>query len=333
MTSDADARTTRTGLGGSTEPRMTIGAGAHIAGANVTLDSTYGTSLDPSARLDAGVIALNSGQISIQLENPGVLNATDGLVLGGTALASLEKSGSVSLLSYSTFDIYGTGTFNIAGTLALHARAIRGLNNDGGTTTISAGALILDNSAAATFTVAPGTTSGALELKAVTITLGKGQLSIDQYAVVNLSASGGILATGNGGLSAQGNIVAETPIITAARSAVHGITAGGELRIDDAGAATVQGGLGASLTLQGSSVSIGSDISLPSGLLTVRATTGDVSIAGRVNLNGTEQTFYDLTRFTGGGEVRLTADNGSVNINAGSGTVIHALGLLSSRMT
>ena len=326
VTSDADARTTRTGLGGSTEPRMTIGAGAHIAGANVTLDSTYGTSLDPSARLDAGVIAINSGQISIQLENPGALNPTDGLILGGTALASLEKSGSVSLLSYSTFDIYGTGTFNIAGTLTLHARAIRGFNNDGGTTTISAGALILDNSAAATFAAAPGTTSGALELKAGTITLGKGQLSINQYAVVNLSASGGILATGNGGLSAQGNIVAETPIITAARSAVHGITAGGELRIDDAGAATVQGGLGASLTLQGSSVSIGSDISLPSGLLTVRATTGDVSIAGRVNLSGAEQTFYDLTRFTGGGEVRLTADNGSVNINAGSVISVSAPG-------
>ena len=45
-------------------------------------------------------------------------------------------------------------------------------------------------------------------------------------------------------------------------------------------------GLGASLTLQGASVTATSDIILPSGLLTVRATNGDVSIGGRVNLNG-----------------------------------------------
>ena len=139
VSADPSASIVRQGITTSTEPHMEIGAGVHIAGVSVTLDSTYGTSLDPSARLDATVIALNSGQISIQLNEPGPLGTTYGLVLAGTALHSLEKSSSVSLLSYSTFDIYGTGAFNVAGHLALHAAAIRGFNNGGGTASISGG--------------------------------------------------------------------------------------------------------------------------------------------------------------------------------------------------
>ena len=326
VTSDPSANIIRNGLGNSTEPRMTIGAGAHIAGTSVTLDSTYGTSLDPSARIDASVIALNSGQISIQLDNSGTLNPTDGLVLGGTALASLEKSNSVSLLSYSTLDIYGTGTFGIAGKLALHAGEIRGYNNDGGNVTISAGALSLDNSTGAIIPAATGAMSGTLSLNAGTITLGKGSLAIDQFETVRLNASNGIIASGKGGLSAQGSIIANAPVITAARSAVHGITAGGDLRLEANGSGSIAGGLGATLAFQGTSVFASTNINLPSGSLSIRATTGDVNIEGRVNLNGTEQSFYDLTRYTSGGEVRLRSDNGSVLINAGSVISVSASG-------
>ena len=317
VTSDPNARITRNGLGTSTTPNMVVGAGATISGANVTLDSTFGTSLDPKARINAGTVSLNSGQISLQLDNPGALNPTSGLVLGGAALASLEKSGSVSLLSYTTFDVYGTGDFNVAGKLALHAGAIRGFNNGGGTVTISAGSLSLDNSANA-IAPAPGEMFGTLELRAATFSIGKGNVAIQQFSDVVINAPGGVLVTNTGGISTQGDLTILTPVITAARSATQSIKAGGALVLENVGASKLRGGLGASLSLEGTSVTAASDIVLPSGLLTVRATTGDVFLNGRVSLNGTEQTFYDLVRSTSGGTARFIADNGNVNIGADS---------------
>lgn len=314
VSSDYRAQIVRRGLGTSTSANMVIGADANISGTNVTLDSTFGTSLDPSARLDAGVVALNSGQISIQLDNPGGAISTSGLVLGGDALRSLESSGSVSLLSYSTLDFYGTGSFNVAGTLALHAGTIRGFNNAGGTVTVTARALSLDNIANAAAIATPLQSSGTLEFRSGTIGIGTNQIAIQRFDNVVLDASGGVLAKNAGGLSAQGNLTVRTPLLTAGRSATQSITAGGALLLEGDGAGTVAGGLGASLTLQGSSVTASSDIVLPSGLLTVRATTGDVVMNGRVNLNGTEQAFYDLVRYTSGGTVRLTSDNRNVTI-------------------
>jgi filamentous hemagglutinin len=317
VTSDANAQIVRNGISTSTTPNMVVGAGATISGVNVTLDSTFGTSLDPQAVINAGIVSLNSGQISIQLDNPGTLNPTTGLVLGGTALRSLEKSGSVSLLSYTTLDLYGTGKFNVAGKLAIHTGAIRGFNNDGGTATISAGALSLDNSANAIIPAA-GAMSGTLELRAGTVSIGKGNLALQQFADVVITASGGISARNTGSLSAQGDLTIRTPIVTATRSATHAIKASGDLVLEEAGAAKVTGGLGASLTLEGATVTASSDILLPSGLLNVRATSGDVNLNGRVNLNGTAQTFYDLTRYTSGGTARFFADNGNIRIGTDS---------------
>ncbi len=317
VTSDPRASIVRNSLGNSTTPNMVVGAGATISGTNVTLDSTFGTSLDPDAIINASIVSLNSGQISLQLDNPGALNATSGLVLAGDALRSLEESGSVSLLSYTTLDLYGTGEFNVAGALALHAGAIRGFNNGGGTVTISAGALSLDNSTAA-IAPSPGGMNGTLEFRAGTIGIGKGDLAIQQFSNVLLNAPGGVIGKDAGGLTTQGALTLRTPLVTAARSATQTIKAGGALVLEDVGAAKISGGLGASLTLEGTSVSAQSDIVLPSGLLTIRATTGDVMLGGRVNLNGTEQAIYDLIRYTGGGSARLFADNGNVNIAAGS---------------
>ena len=317
VTSDQNAQIVRNGLGGSTTPNMIVGAGALISGANVTLDSTSGTSLDPRALINASSVSLNSGQISVQLDDPGALNPTTGLVLGGTALASLQNSNRVSLLSYSTFDIYGTGTLTFAGKLALHAGAIRGFNNEGGTATLAAGSISLDNSANAAIPV-PGAMQGTLELRAASVGIGRGNLAIQQFSDVDITASGGLIASSTGGLSTQGNLTIHTPIITASRSATQSIKSGGALVLEDAGAARLNGGLGASLSLEGTSVTASSDIVLASGLLSVRATTGDITMNGRVNLNGTEQTFFDLVRFTGGGTARFSADNGNVNIGADS---------------
>jgi hypothetical protein len=79
------------------------------------LDSTSATTLDPAALLLGQSINLSSGQISVQLTNPGALQPTTGLVLGGAVLTSLQNTAALSLLSYSSLDFYGTGCFPTPG--------------------------------------------------------------------------------------------------------------------------------------------------------------------------------------------------------------------------
>jgi len=312
----------RSGVTSSTVPTLTVGAGATVSGYSLTLDSTYGTSLDPTANIDGQNISLNSGQITLVFDSPGVVAASDGLVLSGSALSDLEAARSLSLLSYSTIDLYGTGTFDASGSLALHAAEIRGFNTAGGTLAISARReLTLDNSAGLAGSAETGPLDGTLQFDASSITIGTGQLAIEQYANVVLNAPAGIRLTGTGGLSASGAMTITTARITAEESATQGITAGGALIIEPpagASAGSVAGGLGASVTLTGASLLVNSDIILPSGLLTLHATTGDVEVGGILDLGGEAQTFYDVTKYTSGGQVRLVSDAGSVLLAEGS---------------
>jgi filamentous hemagglutinin len=77
-------------------------------------------------------------------------------------------------------------------------------------------------------------------------------------------------------------------------------------------------GLGASLSLSGSSVEIGTDILLPSGSLKVTASNGDIVVTGTLSTAGKANTFFDLTRYTDGGDIELDAKAGSVNLDTGS---------------
>lgn len=300
-------------------PKMTIGAGASITGNAIILDSTYATSLDSAASILGNSISLDSGRITIQLDNPGTTPNTVGLVLAGSVLQGLQSAQSLSLLSYTSIDVYGSGQFGTSGSLAFHAGAIRGYNTGGGQVNFSASAITLDNSANAVVATAAGPLSGTLAFTANAIRLGQGTLKIDQYANLALTATGGIIAGGTGELISQGAVTATAPVITAEKSASHGITSGGALSLVNAGtAATVTGGLGASLTFKGTSISADSDILLPSGILAMQALTGDVIVRGRLDVGGTTQTFYDLVAYTDAGRVSLASDNGSVEVLGGA---------------
>src|SRR5262249_14837753 len=158
------------GVDASTTPTLDIGAGARVSGAGVILDSTQATNLNASATLSGRALALDSGQITLSLSGAGTVPASSGLVLSGAALQSLPGAQSLSLLSYSSIDIYGSGaigTLDAAGqptltNLALHAGGIRGFNTGGGTVSFSAKNVLLDNSAAARSAGASGPVGGSL---------------------------------------------------------------------------------------------------------------------------------------------------------------------------
>ncbi|MFZ4780419.1 MAG: hypothetical protein ACOYM3_34125, partial [Terrimicrobiaceae bacterium] len=148
ISSDESADILRSGTTTAAGPNLVIQSGAQLVGNRLILDSTAATTLSPASVLHANVVSLNSGQISIQLNNPGALPPTTGLVLTNASLAGLNSVSSLSFLSYSSLDIYGFGQIGspALGRLALHSGEIRGFNNGGGTVSISASEISLDNS-------------------------------------------------------------------------------------------------------------------------------------------------------------------------------------------
>ncbi|QIF05757.1 filamentous haemagglutinin family protein [Roseimicrobium sp. ORNL1] len=319
VSADPSAVTSRGAVASSTQPNLVVGAGVNLSGGSITLDSTYATALHPSAMLTGETINLNSGQISIQLNNPGALQPTVGLVLSGNALNSLRSAKTLSLLSYSSLDLYGTGQFSTEGKLALHAAEIRGFNQGAGTVSFGASSILLDNSANVPATGTAGAASGTLEFNAGVIQIGSNTMLVNRYASLVLNASDELLFAGTGGLTAQQNVTVNTPVVSATRSAVQSLTAGGALVMQRTGVASdITAGLGATLALQGTSVLVNSDITLPSGLLSIRATTGNLTVGGRLDVGGTAQRFYDLVKYTDAGEITLSADAGAVSVLAGA---------------
>jgi filamentous hemagglutinin len=316
----ASAAFSRTGVTASLVPALNVGAGVQLSGASLTLDSTNATMLDPAAVLQGQSINLSSGQISVQLTNPGALQPTTGLVLGGPVLASLQNTAALSLLSYSSLDFYGTGLFANTGTLALRAGEIRGFNQGAGTVNIAASDILLDNNANG---VAPGIVAGvggALEITANTITIGQNALVVSQYATVGLNAAHGMVMQGSGSLRIRGDLNVVTPFITATTSAIQSLIADGVLSLTrPAGPpeTPTSPGLGAQVAFEGASITANTDVYLPSGLLSMRARTGALNIGGRLDAGGTAKVFFDQVRYTDAGQINLTADLGNVTLSTG----------------
>jgi hypothetical protein len=315
----ASAAFSRTGVTTSVLPALNVGAGVLLDGAGLTLDSTNATTLDPAAILQGQTINLSSGQISVQLTHPGMLQPTTGLVLGGSVLASLQNTAALSLLSYSSLDFYGTGLFSNTGSLALRAGEIRGFNQGAGTVNIAASGILLDNNANG---VAPGVVagvSGALEITANTITIGKNLLMVSQYATVGLNASHGMVMQGAGSFRARKDLNVVTPFITATTSATQSLIADGDLNLTrPAGPpeTPLSPGLGAQVAFEGASITANTDVYLPSGLLSMRARTGALNIGGRLDAGGTAKVFFDQVRYTDAGQINLTANLGDVTLTA-----------------
>lgn len=321
VSADPNAQLLRSGVTNASGISLTLGSGSVISGNSLTFDSTSLTNIDPTAILRSDTLNINSSRISVQFANPGPLEADAGLVLTGAALANIQATKSVSLLSYSSIDFYGTGqlgTLSSTTSLALRAGEIRSFNNGGGAVTLAAKNVLLDNYASGTVPGAVAGSSGTLAIQTETLNLGVNTVAIDQFDQVTIAASKGIIDQGTGSLFIQGALTATTPVITGDAFSSHIISASGAMNIEAAAGTPITGGLGASLSLFGSSLSVNSAVILPSGKLTLTATTGDLNVGGKLDVGGTAQTFYDQTKYTNAGRIDLVSTSGSVNLNTGS---------------
>jgi len=324
VSGDTSSSIARSSTTGSVLPVMTIGAGASLSGAGLILDSSYATSLSPTALLSASALALGGGQISIVLSPPsaGLSGSvvSPHLTLSGSLLAYVQSVDSLALTSYCTVDIYGAGTFGspTMGALNIYASGIRGY--DRGSVTLTAGSVTLANPSGSTTLAAPALPlSGSLQVNAGTVNLGANAFSVAGYTGLGIAASNELLATADGSLTLPGTLSVTTPLITGLQGVSYNVSAAGSVSLlPGVGIPGISGGLGAGLTVTGSSISANTAIRLPSGNLVLHALSGGLTVGGSLSADGTSQTFYDITRYADAGSIKLFSDTGAVTLNPGS---------------
>ena len=312
ISSDPNASTTRTGFNSAVPINgFSIGGSVRLSGASLTLDSSGAASIDASAIMNGSLINISAGKIALNFDGSTEANA---LNLKGSALESLSSSQGLTLTSYSTINFHGSGVLGSSSLalLTLHAGEI--LGDNASVDSIMAQSLVLDNARSSTDPSggSPSATGGSLSFTGNMITFGSGAISIGGFQNVGATMNKGIQITGYGSMITAGNLTLSAPLITGSSGAVTSIKAGGALNVTDPGTASLAPGLGASLSLQGSSVSISAPILLPSGSLSVKATTGNLTISSLLDVGGTSRQFFDATQYTDAGSISLSSDNGNL---------------------
>jgi filamentous hemagglutinin family protein len=277
---------------------------------------------------------------------------------GAPALQALMLSAADSVNFYGdvVLDTYDRSTGkSTLGRLVLTTPAMYGQGDAGTVATIRTANLVWGGALSPAGNIiarGAGTGSGTLNLEAERIDFGFGPFtqpagvaSFDRLALgfgnVNLKASGQVTANHKGSLSVYqaqgayeagkgyqlsgGNLNISTPLLTGDAGSSHSYTAGGALKVAaPAGAAPAAAvknndGLGAQLALNGDSVSVATAVVLPSGKLTVNAQ-HDITVAdgARIDMAGRKSSFFDVDKYSWGGDVTLDSRAGDIRQAAGA---------------
>jgi len=316
---------------------------ASLRGKSVIIDASDASAENSTikASLDADAITINANVMSL------ALSGKHDALLSGEILRQLEGASRLSLRGYSTMDFYGSGSFGSPqiSQLNLQAGEMRGFGQKTqGNQTINAGNISLKGSATSPDQVDRNEERGDIAFNASAISFDGGTLAIDQFANVSLFASGQFIGKGLGNLNVginKENIPEEmkqhtfltitAPFITGSDRSDLKISSSGQLLLQapDSGPRHDSSGLGAKLTLSGSTVSLNTYIILPSGSLSLNAIgesvetqigdgSGDLYIGKHgdalIDVSGTKITMMDVTQYTDAGSISLSSAHGSVDL-------------------
>ena len=318
---DSAAGFLRSGFTSATGPLASIAEGSSIKGASVLIDSTAGVDLSQNSTFATENLTLAGGLISVVFDgsDPSAVTAefAPHLVLQGQTLARALNCQSLTLRSYRTIDLHGSGTLGSSGmdSLVLDAAGVRGFQ-PGGPVTIAADFVSFSNTSSASLDPSVQALAGSLAVNASAIGFSSNHFNVAGYSDLALNASQRIRFEGTGSFRTAGDLRTLTPVLSGASGSTYSITSGGTMEIarsTQTGTSTVDG-VGARLTLTGTSVQADSSILLPAGSLTLRATTGDVSVGGALSVAGSSKRFNDLTRYANGGSITLESILGDVLI-------------------
>lgn len=310
VSSDEAAAFVRTSTTGDTEPSLIVD-GASLSGAGIILDSTSKASISSVATLRAQSLSLGSSRILVDFGRTSSDSGT--LILSGDLLNNLSTSQKLSLNSYSSLDFAGAGTLGSSAlkSLSLNTGGLRGIS---ASVTLEAQNVLLSNLLGST--VDSADSGSTLQIVARNLDLGSGNFKLAGFDTTTITASGGVRTTGSGSINTGGSLAITAPSLAANRLTNYAITAAGALNLNNSGASSPSSSeLGAAVSLTGSSVNIKSDIYLPSGLLKIEATSGDLLIGSKLSVEGTSHTYYDTELFANAGSIVLKSDTGNVILN------------------
>lgn len=335
---------TRSGAPDRTSGTLDGAADARIqAGRSITIDATQNnryagqTAFRANGQAVAGELGIGATRIGFGAP----AGVPEGLTLGQDALAALQDLASLSLTSYSSFDLYGAAQVGglgadgrpLLGRLTLEGGGLNGLDNAGQTASLRARELTLSNTAGATASLPPtqpGLGSGRLEVVAERLTLGQGDKTINGFAQLDMAARE-VAGAGQGKTTVGGQTRIQTDRLSGATGARQTLDAGAHaLRVEQLGrggaALSDSQSLGASWQLKAGAVGLDTLAELRSGQLTLEASRGDVLLGenAAIDVSGREVAFFDAQRGTWGGRVNLIAASGSVRAEDDAATAAQA---------
>ncbi|MCA1454174.1 filamentous hemagglutinin family protein [Bradyrhizobium sp. BRP22] len=260
---------------------------------------------------------------------------------GDVTLDARSRDGGNTVLVLNTPAIYGWGGQTDAATLAVDTLIWNGVSSGVGT---SANPFV-SLPPGAVRPGGPGTGHGTLTVDARDIMFGydpyarnQNDTALDRlafgFATVNMAASNRITAKDRGTLSvhhtgtnaqtyAGGDLNIATPLLTAEAGGFMSYTAGGVIvaRVPGGGAANTAtvNALGGELRFDGGAITIDTAVALPSGRLQLSAA-GDITLGGRatLDLSGRAVTFFDVTKYSWGGDLVMESAGGAITQHAGS---------------
>lgn len=336
-----DATLNRTGTT-RTLGTLDVGTGTQLTSSRaIQLDATKATNFDGNFTFTRlGVLSLGATRMSFG-DTTGQGPQDKGIIFSPAKLAQFNGLEALKLQSYSTFDFYGpaslgsvdaNGNYQISN-LVMEGGGIVGYGAANQTANIAAKSLQLNNTSAAAFNLgttsggtAPVTGSGNLTITADSLILGAGDKTIAGFSKATASANE-ILGQGSGSLKVQGNADINTARISG--GVEQSVNATGVLNANNKTSSQTLAqvtGLASKWALSGTTLNFDTQAILPSGQLSLNATTGDLNVNANALLDaaGRAKDFFGTSKSTYGGNVKLASAGG--NINVALGTVVDVSG-------
>jgi filamentous hemagglutinin family protein len=292
-----------------------------IASRSIVLDSSDTAKLDGYVTVSkAGSISLGAGRILL-----GDSGAATGLKISNSLLSSFGQLSKVTLNSYKNIDIYGAVDLgNDTLDLTLNAGAIAGRMTSSQTATLRANNFILKNSLSGVYETVNNISSTTLIVEANNLQLVGGinntSTTIAGFNAVQLNAAKEIAVAGLGATNINASTTSlKSSRISAATASDFTIAATGvmittlpttQATLDDAS------NLGARLTMNAQTLTLGGKIDLPSGYLFAKASTGDLTVSGQLKATSVPLNFDKYTEYTPAGNITLQTDLGNVVVGS-----------------
>ncbi|WP_454619527.1 filamentous haemagglutinin family protein [Bradyrhizobium cenepequi] len=298
---------------------VVVQSGAQLSGGNaLALTSTGDTQIQAGAALSGVHVAVDSHQITFV--SAGTLLGA-GAVIDPATLVRLQDAQNVVLRATSAIAFQGDVTLKMSRANASITLSAGDFVSDGGQVSISAPTVVLDNELGGpTPSFALG--SGALAIDAGTLIFGQGAKTLQGFGSVSLLAHQGVVGQGSGSMDFGSlPLTLQTPIVVADTGSNQALVTTAALSvIPVAGASLNSDALGGAITLKGGSVSVAAPIQALAGNITLKASAGNVTVAGDASLitHGVAKDFVVATAYAPGGAIRLSADQGTVNIAPGT---------------